>query len=180
MPVFRVQVHYRLGLSGKWSNVWHCSADAVDEASSVFHSECVDHLKSLLHPGATLVSTLTSDLVGDTFITDVIEEVGTSGDAGDLLPLFNSVKVILPTAGFGRPDLKYFKGYLTELGQTASFLTSGAITGFTTTLNDMIADMVTAGVPLCSHEGDNYTTVTVQSAVQMRQMHRKRRKTVTP
>jgi hypothetical protein len=42
----------------------------------------------------------------------------------------------------------------------------------------MIDDMTANGTPLCTDNGQAYTTAQVQPAVQMRQMHRKRRKTV--
>lgn len=178
MPVIRVQVFYRLGTLGKWSNVWHCQADDVLDASVKFRVGCEDHLLALLHPACLLVSTLASDPASDAFVSDVYEENGTSGDTAEMLPLFNSVKVIIPTPGFGRPDLKYFKGYITELGQNNTGLTASSISDFDTHVTGMITDMVTEGAPLCSFEGDNYTNVTVQQAVQMRQMHRRRRKTV--
>jgi hypothetical protein len=52
-----------------------------------------------------------------------------------------------------------------------------AATGIDNQLTAMITDMAAVSVPLCTEEGEGYTNVSVQSLVQMRQMHRKRRKT---
>jgi hypothetical protein len=38
--------------------------------------------------------------------------------------------------------------------------------------------MLTADTPMLSDEGDNWVDVTVQKAIQMRQLHRKRRRII--
>jgi len=109
-----------------------------------------------------------------------VNEAGTSSASGDMLPLFNSVKALFPTAGFGRPDLKYFKGFLTESLQTNGLVNGGTITAVETLLQSLIDDLSGETVPLVADDSAAYATVTVQEAVQMRQMHRRRRRTVTP
>jgi len=66
---------------------------------------------------------------------------------------------------------------VTESLQNDGFLTSGAQGEVDTRLTTLITDMNAAGVPLVSSQGEAYSNVSVQSAVQMRQMHRKRRRT---
>jgi len=178
MGVFRVQVHYKLGTTGKWSNVWHVNATGIAEAAAGFESIGVPALLPWIHVAALLDSLLVSDPASDDFITVPVSESGTNGDIGELLPLFNSVKLIFPTPGFGRPDLKYMKGLLTEGMQANGTITAAVLTALDTAFTAFIADMAAGGVALVSHEGDEYSDVTAQGPVQMRQMHRKRRKTV--
>jgi hypothetical protein len=178
MPVFRIQVNYTQGLTGKWSNVWH--VNAVDMGDAI--ASCVigmeDHLLQLLSTTCLLKSYLISDPATDAFFTEDRNNAGLNGDTGSLLPLYNSVKVLFPPTDFGRPDLKYFKGYVGENRQSAGVLDAGAITQVETEVEGMIDDMTANSTPLCSDDGSNYTAASVQPAVQMRQMHRKRRKTV--
>ena len=96
------------------------------------------------------------------------------------MPLFNSAKAFFADGSNGRPDYKYLKGFITESIQTNGVITSGALGVIVSQLGTLIADMDTAGAPLVSADNDPYLTVTAQPDVQMRQMHRKRKKTVTP
>lgn len=180
MPVFRVQAHYSKDGSSKWSNVWHVSASDISTAAVAFESIGVPDLLPLLNNACQLDSLLTSDLDGAEFITTPINAAGTSGASGDLLPLFNSVKVLFTDGSLGRPDYKFFKGLLTEGGQVDGVIdgtTLGVIGGLVSAL---ITDMDSDGEPLVSVDNDQYTSATVQPAVQMRQMHRRRRRTPTP
>lgn len=176
MAVFRVQVHYKLGTLGKWSNVYHTSTSTIDNAASVWLTEAVPVLLQLLHPDATMERLLTSNPLTKQFIISPVGEPGTSADSGSLLPLFNSVKVIFPVPGFGRPDLKYLKGFLTETLVEDMNLTSSTRIGIDNQFTALVDLMDTNSVPLCSENGQLYSDVIVQEAVQMRQMHRKRRK----
>lgn len=180
MPVFRVQVNYRIGLESKWSNVWHVSASDIVAALVGFNSAGVPNLLPLLHNDAEIASFLVSDLAGAQFITQPVNAAGTSADSGDRLALFNSVKVNLIDGSLGRPDYKFLKGFLTEGSQTDGELTSGTRTAVQTGIASLITDMDTAGTPLVSADNDQYSSNVVQAAVQMRQMHRRRKKAVTP
>lgn len=180
MATFRIQVNYVLGTTGKWSNVWH--VNAADMVTAV--GSCVigmeDHLLALLSTSAVLKSYLISDPATSAFFTEDRNSAGLNADTGSLLPLWNTVKVLFPAEAFGRPDLKYFKGYVGENTQDAGILSSGARALFDDEIEAMIDDMAANSTPLCSEDGTNYNNASVQPAVQMRQMHRKRKKTVTP
>lgn len=176
MTIFRVQVNYTRGTTGKWSNVWHVSAADIVTAASTFLSTAVPDLLPILDNSAELASFLVSDLAGSQFVTQPVNAAGTSSASGDLLPLFNSLKALFPDGSLGRPDYKYFKGFVTESVQTNGILNSGTVTAVEGLLTTLITDMDAASVPLVSDDNDQYASATVQSAVQMRQMHRKRRK----
>jgi hypothetical protein len=176
MPVFRVQVNYVRSLNEKWSNVWHVSAADIPTAVAGCNSALVPSLLPILHSACQIQSFLVSDEVGDLFVTQPVNAAGTSPDSGDMLPLFNSMKVLFIDASFGRPDYKYFKGYLTESLHTNSFINDTTIAAVQIAMGDMIDDMESALTPLVSSDNDSYNSASVQAAVQMRQMHRKRKK----
>lgn len=177
MPIYRVQVFYQLGTTGKWTNVYHVSAAGMQDAITAFDASMTAPLRSLLDPQATMVKYLFSDLIGTQFSTLQKNLGGTSTGAGDLLPLFNSVKAYVVAGVFGKPDFKFFKGFVTESLQTNGVLTPGAAGYVETALQTGINDMITASAPLVSETGQPWGDVTIQPAVQMRQMHRKRKKT---
>jgi len=180
MPVFRVQAHYAFGAAGKWSNVWHVSAASLFVAENIFRTIGVPDLLPLLHNRCQLVSLLVSDLAGSEFITSPINATGTSDITDELLPLYNSAKVLFSDGSFGRPDYKYFKGLLTELMQADGTITSGVAADLDALVETLITDMNDNDAPLVSADNDQYASASVQPAVQMRQMHRKRKRTPAP
>src|SRR4029453_5609940 len=106
MSVCGVQVFYQRGATGKWTNVWHASADDIPAVQTAFSSQGVPDLLPLLDSSCTLKRYLVSDLDGDLFVSTEINSAGTSTASGDLLPLYNSCKVFLNDGTLGRPDLK--------------------------------------------------------------------------
>jgi len=179
MAVFRIQVHYQQGLLAKWSNVWHIDAVDLVNAASIFNSAAVGGLLNLLHPTCTLLRLLCSDPASDDFTVTTVNQDGISDASGDLLPLYNSCKVLFDQ-GLGRPDLKYFKGFVTEGVQAGGNFITGVQASVNSTIQDIIAAVQAEEANLCSEGGVEYNTSTVQLAVQMRQMHRKRRRVVVP
>lgn len=175
-----MQVNYKLGSVGKWSNVWHVSGATLTDAADVFLATAVPALLTLLHPDAQMASLLLSDLAGPSFVTAPVNAFGTSSDSGELLPLFNSAKALFADGSLGRPDYKYLKGFLTEGLQIDGDLSAAAKLAVEGTLGTLLGDMEVAGFPLVSIDNDQYASVSAQPAVQMRQMHRKRRRVVTP
>jgi hypothetical protein len=180
MAIFRCQVNYLLGLTGKWSNVWHIQAAEMADAAAAPVIGMEDHLLAILDPTAVIKSYLLSEVGTDAFFTNDRNSAGTNPDVGSLLPLFNSVKVLFPSSDFGRPDLKYFKGSLGENNSGGGEVDSAFRTLVDAEIEAMIDEMNTNSTPLCSINGDVYESAQVQPAIQMRQMHRKRRKTAPP
>jgi hypothetical protein len=178
MATWRVQVKYIQGLSAKWSNVWHVNAPDIISAADGFLLNGVPQLLLLLHPSCSIDSLLTSDPASDAFVVTPVSQAGLAANTDSLLPLFNCIKVVIPVGGFGRPDLKYMKGYLTESVTEDQLIDSDVAGGITTILETMINDMLTGETPLCDADGTEYTVVTTQIPIQMRQMHRKRKKKV--
>jgi len=174
---FLIQIKYQRGVGEKWSNVWRVEAADLFTASAAALDTLAPALAIFLNPSCQIVEVLTSTPgVPGAFISAAEAIVGTNTGSGGILPLFNCVKVLFPLLGGGRPDLKYLKGLLTESNsgdeQVNSDVLTGIISGFTT----LISEMADAGATLVDNSGANYSVVTPQSAIQMRQMHRKRRR----
>lgn len=180
MAVFRAQVFYTLSRGDKWTNVYHISADDLTGARSSFSSIAIPALLSVLHPSGQIAKVLYSSLTDDTFITDVIGSNGTSADSGSLLPIFNSVKVFFSTTAVGRPDYKFIRGGVTESLAVDDEIDPTIRTALDATFSDLVSDMAGDDSPLCSESGDLWGIVSVQSKIQMRQPHRRRKKVVAP
>lgn len=177
MPVFRVQVNYTRGTNGKWSNVWHSSGVDITAVKDAWLGFGVPDLLPLLDNSAKIATFLVSDLAGSQFITTAVGAAGTSSASGDTLPLFNSLKALFDDGSLGRPDYKFFKGFLTESIQANGLIASGTITAVETFLATLISDLDANGATLVSSDNDPYASASVQEEVAMRQMHRKRRRT---
>lgn len=180
MPVFRAQVFYTLSRGDKWTNVYHISADDLAGARSSFGSIAVPALLSVLHPDGQIAKVLYSSLTDDTFITDIIASNGTSADSGSLLPIFNAVKVFFQTTAVGRPDYKFIRGLVTESLAIDDEIDPTIRSALDSTFSDIVSDMSGDDSPLCSESGDLWSIVSVQSKIQMRQPHRRRKRVVTP
>jgi hypothetical protein len=178
MPQFKIQLKYKRGVAEKWSNVWRVEAADLFTAASAAVDVLAPGVLPLLDDSASIVEALTSTPgTPGAFITAALALVGTSTGSGSILPLFNSMKVLFPILSGGRPDYKYFKGFLTEASTENELIGSSALSGTVTVLTSLISNMATAGATLVDNSGSNYSEVTPQQEVQMRQMHRRRRRT---
>lgn len=178
MPVFRLQVFYSRAGQNKWTNVYHVDAADLATAALAFVESMQTPLLALLHVSCLLDKVLLSSLDDDTFTEVLVGQGGDNGDTEDIMPLFNSAKVLFQPVGFGRPDYKFIKGTLTDDANEGGFVASSVVTHLLTQFAAIITDMSGSSAPLCSENGDLWSSATVQPAVQMRQMHRRRKKTV--
>lgn len=180
MAVFRAQLFYEIPALGKWTNVYHVDAEALLDARIGIQTDMIPTLLTILNSAGTLHKLLVSDPLSTDFSEVSIEAAGEYVDSGSLLPLWNSVKVLFQPSDLGRPDLKYVKGIIGENNQTNGILEALFTTAIDVAFTTILGDMTTAGVPLCSENGSLWGNVAVQPAVQMRQLHRRRRRTVAP
>jgi hypothetical protein len=177
MPLFRIQVFYQQGTGIKWTNVYHVDAVDLFTAAAAASGTLAPALAPFLHVSAQIVKTLTSDpTTPGSFIEDALGIVGSNGDVGQLLPLFNSIRVLFPILSGGRPDYKFVKGLLTEGMQNNGLIDASVLTALETGFTSLISAMSTAGANLVSDTLEGWATVTAQEAVQMRQLHRRRRR----
>ena len=177
MAVTRIQVFYNKSGTEKWSNVYHADGADLSVVAAAFDEALKLPLRGLAHITVLLEKVLFSSLTDDTFLEVPINSAGVNGDTDDLMPLFNCAKVLFTTDGFGRPDYKYLKGTLTDDANESGFIASSVIAAIVGAFDTAISDMSINSAPLCSENGDLWTATSVQSKIQMRQMHRRRRRT---
>jgi len=175
----RLQIFYQVGEGAKWSNVYHIDAPDLPGALVQFTDFMKDPLLGLLHSSARITKALASSLIDDTFVETAVEEAGTSSFTDSALPFFDCVKLAISTAGLGRPDIKFLKGWLTEGNSSSGTIDSLPLADVITAFQGMVDSLATEGTPLVSESGDEWATVSAPPLIQMRQMHRKRRH-VTP
>lgn len=177
MPDFIAQT-YKTHPNGKWSNVYRFGAATLAEAVT----DMVPILEGLelpiLHPDVTLsavrIATVTPH--DDVFEIVPLGLAGTSADSGDLLPFFNCARVDISVIGGGRPSRKYWKGVLTESITAGMNLASGVQGLITSQFNAAIAAANDAGHAFSDPQGQDWDTAVCLQAIQMRQMHRKRKR----
>jgi len=162
-----------------WTNVFYVNALTLAEAASWANIGIATAIQSQLNSAFTIVKTVVDHLADDTFVTTPLALVCGSVNAG-YLPLFNTVKVDISVAGFGRNDGKFFRGWLVEAIVTDGQIDAGARSSFEDTINGLIADSTAAGVDLVDNQGNLWQVASVRSAIQMRQLHRRRKKVVVP
>jgi len=175
----RVQVFYELPGGEKWSNVYHSDGSSLVAIRIAWVTSAVSHLTTLLHASCVLTKILVSDPDTSDFTEATVNEPGTSAFTDSRLPFFNSVKALFQPNNLGRPDYKFYKGWLTEALNDSGSITPSDAADFETELASLISDMADADATLCSENGDVWMSAVLQPTIQMRQMHRKRRH-VTP
>lgn len=182
MPVSRAQIFYELPGGEKWSNVYHTDGDGLLADKFAWTSAGIPILAGLLHASCLITRVLVSDPDPDVpdFTESVVNVAGTSAFTDSRLPLFNCVKAFFQPDNLGKPDYKFYKGWLTEALNDSGQITSADADDFSTALSQLISDMDDAGAILCSENGDHWVSNSVQPSIQMRQMHRKRKKPVAP
>lgn len=179
MAIFRAQIFKIFGTERPWTNVYHVDAATLLDASDAVIAQIVPFEQSILNVGAEIVKVLVSDPETDEFIGTALSLPGTNSTTS-LLPLFCTMRARINVAGFGRNDSKYYRGFLDE-SNTEDFLIDGAtISAVEGLIDGLIGDMITASTPLVDNEGNAWQTSSVQSAVQDRQRHRRRRRVVEP
>jgi hypothetical protein len=178
MAAFLVQVFKTHPLENRpWSNVYRINAAdltaAVDGAVIIIPAEQAFHNAATQFTYARISSAVEGD---DVYTTFPINEGGDRTDPADNLPLWNTVRVLINVFGGGRPSQKFYRLPLGEGDVNNYVIQSGVITLIQSTLTTLIDDMDNNGTPLQDPDGQNWGAVTVQERVQMRQLHRKRRR----
>ena len=180
MPIFRLQVFKQIaGSDREWSNTYLVSASsmavAVDAATAIATAEAPLYLDNV-----TITRSRASDIVPgtDVFTTTTHGFVGSRGTGadGDWLPLFNTFRADLNVNGGGRPSRKYYRLPFLEVEQQAGFIVPVTLSTLTGIVNDIIAAANDSGATLVDPDSQLITTAVGISRVQMRQLHRKRRK----
>ena len=175
----KVQIFFTQTGDRFWTNVYHVNALTLDAAAAWANTVLVGAMAPQLHEDFRIVKTVVDHLADDSFISTPLNIPGTS-EALDYLPLFNTVKVNVAVAGHGRNDYKFIRGWLSEASVEDGLINPSSLAVYQGLFEDLIADSTAAGVDLVDTDGNLWTTPAVQAAVQMRQLHRHRRRVVTP
>jgi hypothetical protein len=181
MATFLAQVFKVYGAI-RWSNVYRFEAANLAEATTDVVPLLATAEHALLHPDMSVESIrISSATTGDdVFSVTPINEPGGSAAADDPLPLFCTVRVDINVIGGGRPSRKYYRGNLTESVITGSTINDTTLTLFETTVNNLISDMNDAGHALEDPQQQDWDVASALRPIQMRQLHRKRRRTPAP
>lgn len=164
-----------------WSNVYLVGTDdlatataamaLIYAAETTFHNESTtfDHGVASVFPDS-----------GGVFTSVPLNSPGDRTDPADNLPLWNTLRVDLTMDGGGRPGRKYYRLPLGESDVNNYVVNTGLTGSIKTTLDGLIADLTSLGAPWIDEDEQTVATSAPAARVQMRQLHRKRKKTVTP
>lgn len=174
MTLYKVATHKLCAAADqyKWTNVYHIEALGPNDACS--KGAAVAAIEADLYTLDTTIYkvTATPPTPGTGASLAVTVNGTRASDFGNLLPLFNTARVIFTDTQF-KPDQKYYRACLAE-GDVSSGLIE------TDTIIDIIGPVATAIEAYAfirSSNGDSYTGHAVVRPVQMRQKgwHRRSR-----
>lgn len=179
MAVWEVRVVFTNG-DRHWENVWHIDVGSADDVPAGVIDALRDfHLGRLL--GIYTLEKIVRRPAGtsDAFIEALFNLAGTrTVSSGDALPLFNTVRALL-SGGVGRPGIKFLRGFLvtSDLVDNAGTINSTTVAGITAALIDLIDAVDAASCTIVFGSALRVAlSAATQAVAQMRQQHRKRRR----
>lgn len=177
MALYRIEIFKSIG-EEKWENVYLVDAGSLEAAVAagaiIYPVEEDFHSTSVLFDYMRVSTVAEGD---DIYTTVPLNTNGARGTAGDLLPLFNTLRADIQVAGGGRPSRKYYRGVIGESDQSAGIVASGIRTQVVTDLQSAIDDLSALGTPLVDPDSQEWVTPTAALRVQMRQLRRGARRT---
>lgn len=174
MALFKIQIFKTQTGERFWTNVYHVDAVDINAASSFATTVLASGETVNMSNAFRVVKSLVSDPATDEFVTVPLNLPGQISGS-EWLPLFNTVKVNVSVAGNGRNDYKFYRGSLLENQTANGQIDAGTIASFNDVIDSFIADGTAAGVDMVDNEGNLWLVAATQTAVQMRQLHRRRR-----
>lgn len=181
MAIFEVRVVLKFG-DRHWENVYHVDTVAAEDVAPEVITALFDFYVSRTI-SLFVIERIVRRVLGthDEFVESLFNTPGavSAGD-GDAMPLFNTVKVLLQGA-IGRPGVKYLRGMIfgDSLSGDEGLIDAALVTALQTAWDTMQNSVETAGQHLVFGAADKVcTTAVVENFVQMRQQHRKRRRSV--
>lgn len=180
MADFEVRAVYQYG-DRFWENVWQIDIGSATDFPGAIITALKDFSVANLLNIYTLVKIVRRPVGShDAFVESVYDLPG-SRDVGasEPLPLFNTVRLLLQPFE-GRPGVKFLRGLLvnTDLIGTGGLIASAVVAGVEGRYIDLAAAVVAAGAQIVVAADKPVGSAATQGVVQMRQLHRKRRKPV--
>lgn len=179
MAIFGIQLFKTHPLNGsrEWSNVYHvrCATSliAIGIADEIIAAERTFHNVSTVFARARAFSITPGD---DDFQTSVINENGLRTDPSQNYPLWDTLRVDITVVGGGRPSRKFYRLPLGEADVVNLEVDGTLRSSVDTALEGLRVSLDTATTPLVDLDDQPWQDVAAFHAVQMRQLHRKRRR----
>ena len=172
-PRWRIEIHKRYNAE-KWANDYLTDdltiEDAQDLANELLSWEKNVHQTTVLFEYILISTYAKEDRV---FRHLTINQFGLVG-AVDSLPLYCTLRLDLPTAD-SDPCRKYYRAPVAESQQANGFLMVDYLNAINTGANNqlVVSDVVSH---IVSNKGNKVIGATFHNTVQMRQLHRRRKK----
>lgn len=179
MALFEVEVTFDYG-DRHWQNRWDVEATDIATVFGMAGFFKDAHIALLLDIYTLARVVVRPAGVSGAFFEQVYNLPGSKSPGGNVvLPLFNTVFIALETVLGGLPGKKYLRGFLlnTDLNPDST-IKAAELPGIAAAIGTLIANVAGAGGAIVLSNDKEVTDVSVQEAVQMRQLHRKRKKTV--
>lgn len=177
VPLWRIEIVKQLG-SEQWSNDYLTDNETIDDAqdlAAVLQTfERNIHMEIVQFPYIRVSSYVAGDRTFRHFDTNL----GGLQTVAEYLPLFNTVRMNMSTSD-SDPGRKYYRIPVPETQQSNGTLASG----YVTSLNGLIGTYLVTPLALeqlVTPKGNRITSAAMYPNVQMRQLHRRRKKKVTP
>lgn len=177
LPQWRIQTVKHLGAED-WSNDYLTDLTTLSEAHDFAVS--LVQLEEALHQASVRFDyyRVSSVIVGDRVFQHVPINANGAVGVSDSLPLFNTLRIDFETAT-SDPARKYYRTPIAEGSQQNGTLSSDAINAAALALFTFLGDPELYG-NIVTTAGHKVISGTVHDQVQMRQLHRHKRKKVTP
>lgn len=181
MPIFQVDIEKNY-ISNYWTNRYLLQAATISDARAA-GMQIVDAERTFHKSWITFTKYRTRTVIegDDAFITTPLNLAGTWDVAGDAWPLFNVVRVDLPTNGLGRPSRKYYRCGLSDGNvNNAGVLAPDTVSLFTLTLSDLIEVLNSSSSLWVDPDNQIINSAVVFPQVGMRQLRRGSRRKTQP
>jgi hypothetical protein len=181
MAVWEVRPVFQYG-DRFWENIWHVDAGADTDVAPALISAFVDFSLETLLDLYSLARVVRRPAGShDEFIEVIVAGAGLVGAGDNLaLPLFNVARILL-SGGVGRPGEKLLRGLLlnSDVIDNQNHIKPALVSYVTGKVDDLFNAASTAGQSIVFGATDKVAvSPIVDSTIQMRQLHRKRKKTV--
>lgn len=174
-PLWRIETVKQLGLE-VWSNDWLTDDATIENAQDL--AAVLQTFERNIHMAVVtfLYIRVSSYIPGDRTFRHLETNLPGLITTGEYLPLFNTVRMNLGTAN-SDPGRKYFRCPINESNTGNGAILPAYITTLNTAINTHLIT-TNALTHLVTPKGNRVTNATIYPFVQMRQLHRRRRKKI--
>lgn len=177
LPNWRIEIVKQLDAE-VWSNDYLTSLVTIDAAADIA-DELVEWEQQVHGNMVTILyAVVSSTIKGDRVFRHITYNVQGIPTIAEYLPLFATIRVDLQTTD-SDPGRKYYRQPIPENGQANGYLTPSTIASFNSAIATTLQPIIDNSA-LVTPKGNQIVTATTFPKVQERQLHRRRKKKVTP